>query len=79
MKFFKNLKTTLDLEIGTQKLQGRTAWDISFVKGMITRSGRIRFTVDYLKVGFQITQPKDLSKRLKIDDLQIELGNIQVL
>lgn len=27
---------------------------------------------------FEVTQPLDLSKKLKIDDLQLDLGNIQI-
>ena len=45
---------------------------------MITRSGNIQFTVQHIKVYLIITQPLNLSKRLQIDDLQLDLGNIQV-
>jgi hypothetical protein len=45
---------------------------------MITRSGNVRFTVQHIKVFFVVTQPLDLSKRLTINDLHLELGNIQV-
>lgn len=42
------------------------------------RSGNIQFTVQYVKVFFVVTQPLNLSKRLIINDLQLELGNIQI-
>ena len=69
----------LDLEIGTQELLGKATWEVSIARGMISRAGKIQFTVQYLKTRLQFTQPIDLSKRLKIKDLQIDLGNIQIL
>jgi hypothetical protein len=68
----------LALEIGTQELSGSSTWQVSIAKGMITRSGNIQFTVQHIKVLFTITQPLNLSKRLTIDDLQLDLGNIQI-
>lgn len=45
---------------------------------MITRGGSIQFTVQHIKVLFEVTQPLDLTKKLQINDLQLDLGNIQV-
>jgi hypothetical protein len=68
----------VELQIGTQEIEGKTTWEVNVAKGMITRSGNVRFTVQHIKVSFKITQPLDLSKRLLINDIQLELGNIQV-
>lgn len=66
------------MEIGTQELSGSTMWQVSIARGMITRAGSLHFTVQHIKMLFVITQPLDLSKKLQINDLQLDLGNIQV-
>lgn len=53
-------------------------WQVSIAKGMITRTGSLQFTVQHIKVLVEITQPLNLSKKLKINDLQLDIGNIQV-
>lgn len=66
------------MEIGTQELSGTTNWEVSIAKGMITRGGNFQFTVQHVKVLFEVTQPLDLTKKLQINDLQLDLGNIQI-
>lgn len=66
------------MEIGTQEISGSTVWQVSIAKGMITRAGSLQFTVQHVKVLFRITQPLNLSKKLQINDLQLDLGNIQI-
>lgn len=66
------------MEIGTQELSGTTSWEVSIAKGMITRGGNLQFTVQHIKVLFEVTQPLDLSRKLQINDLQLDLGNIQI-
>lgn len=66
------------MEVGTQELSGTSNWEVSIAKGMITRGGSIQFTVQHIKVLFEITQPLDLTKKLQINDLQLDLGNIQI-
>lgn len=62
------------MEIGTQEILGSTMWQVSIAKGMITRAGSLQFTVQHIKVLFEVTQPLNLSKKLKIDNLQLDLG-----
>lgn len=38
------------VEVGTQKMLGTSHWNFNLVAGMMTRSGTIEFSVDYLKV-----------------------------
>ena len=45
---------------------------------MITRIGEAQFSVQHIKATFIISQPLDTRKRPQINDLQFELGNIQV-
>ncbi|KAG5666667.1 hypothetical protein PVAND_014682 [Polypedilum vanderplanki] len=68
-----------NIEIGTSELKGKASWEVSFANGMITRGGKFQFTVNYLKINLIAIQPVDLRKRFRIDDLEIELGNIQIL
>lgn len=67
------------MEVGTQEIKGKTMWEVAIAKGMITRSGNVQFSVQHIKVMFTITQPMDLGQRLKINDLQLDLGNIQIM
>lgn len=66
------------MEVGTQEISGTTMWQVSIARGMITRAGNVQFTVQHIKVLFEIEQPLDLSKKIKINDLQLDLGNIQI-
>lgn len=67
------------MEVGTQEVKGKTTWEVAIAKGMITRSGNVQFSVQHIKVMFIITQPMDLGQRLTINDLQLDLGNIQIM
>lgn len=69
----------INLEVGTQDIHGKTTWEASFAKGMITRSGNVQFSVQYIKVFISLMQPINLKKRININDLQLDLGNIQVM
>lgn len=69
----------LDLEVGTQEIHGKTTWEASLAKGMITRSGNVQFSVQYIKVFVSLIQPINLQKRVNMNDLQLDLGNIQVM
>lgn len=53
-------------------------WEVSVAKGMISRGGRLFFTVQYIKVAVRISQPLNLNKKLEIENLQLDIGNIQV-
>lgn len=66
------------MEVGTQELSGSTMWEVSVAKGMISRTGRLFFTVQYIKVSVTILQPLNLNKKLEIENLQLDIGNVQV-
>ncbi|KAL1490976.1 hypothetical protein ABEB36_011643 [Hypothenemus hampei] len=65
-------------QVGTQRLLGTTHWEISVVSGMMSRSGTASFSVEYIQVQINGRQSMDTRKRPKLDDIQIELGNIQL-
>lgn len=73
-----NLTVSIAMQIGTQKINGASEWEVLIGSGMITRSGQIQFTIDHINAMFEINQSLDMRKRPEIKDLQLELGNIQV-
>ncbi|XP_022118032.2 uncharacterized protein LOC110995264 [Pieris rapae] len=67
-----------DFEVGTQRLQGNTLWDISAINGLLSRSGSASFSVEYISGRVILAQPLDTRKKPEFRDLNLEVGNIQV-
>ncbi|RLU14768.1 hypothetical protein DMN91_012655 [Ooceraea biroi] len=65
------------LDIGTQRLEGKTHWEVSVIGGVLSRAGTVSFTVEYFRVQLKLGQPLDTRKRAALEDLELELGNIQ--
>lgn len=78
MILFFSVSLDVELHVGTQKLMGSTQWEASAGKGIITRVGGAQFNVQHVKAIFVISQSLDTRKRPEINDIQLELGNIQV-
>lgn len=74
----RNNTVTVDIGVGTQKLEGSSAWEISLGAGMLSRAGLLVFTVEYLKVQVVVSQSLDTRNSPELEDIQLELGNIQV-
>ncbi|XP_072388619.1 uncharacterized protein [Diabrotica undecimpunctata] len=74
----KNKTVYIFLEGSTGKLVGTTNWDVSLVPGSIYRDGSVAFTINYLKVQIIASQNMDTSHPPTLDDIQLELGNIQM-
>ncbi|XP_001863022.2 uncharacterized protein LOC6045714 [Culex quinquefasciatus] len=74
----QNNTVSLTMQVGTQRIMGSTQWEVSMGRGMVTRAGQAQFTVEHIKVSFEVQQPLDLRRKPKLNDLQLELGNIQV-
>lgn len=74
----ENKTMIADFEIGTQKLEGRTQWDISAVSGLVSRAGTAMFSVEYITGRIVLGQPLDTRKNPEFRDLELEVGNIQV-
>ncbi|XP_066246839.1 uncharacterized protein [Euwallacea similis] len=66
------------LEVGTQRLVGTTHWEVSLISGILSKLGTATFSVEYIRVQLNASQSMDTRKRPVLDDIQIELGNIQV-
>lgn len=73
-----NNTVVADFEIGTQKLDGRTQWDISAIGGLMSRAGTASFSVEYISGRIVLAQPMDTRKRPQMKSLDLEVGNIQV-
>lgn len=74
----ENNTVIADFEIGTQKLEGMTQWDISAVSGLVSRAGTASFSVEYLNGRMVLGQPLDTRKKPEFRSLDLEVGNIQV-
>ncbi|XP_055586594.1 uncharacterized protein LOC129739193 [Uranotaenia lowii] len=74
----QNNTVALSMKVGTQRVKGSTQWEVSVGRGMVTRAGQAQFTVEHIKVAFEVQQPLDLRRKPKLNDIQLELGNIQV-
>lgn len=64
--------------MGTQEITGSTDWEITAGKGIITRTGYVTFSVQYIQAMVVLSQSLDTRNHPQIKDLQFELGNIQV-
>ncbi|XP_068629034.1 uncharacterized protein [Battus philenor] len=74
----ENNTVIADFEIGTQKLQGITQWEISAINGLLSRAGTASFSVEYISGRIVLAQPLDTRQKPQFRDLDLELGNIQV-
>lgn len=44
----------------------------------MSRAGTLKFVIDYFRVRFKVSQTLDIRNRPVIDDIQLELGNLQL-
>lgn len=65
------------IHVGTKRLEGFCHWEFSAL-GLLTRPGRARFALDSLQVRTVVSQPLNIKKKTVLEELDIELGNIQV-
>lgn len=65
------------LNMGTEELKGSCDWEAG-IAGILTKSGDLSFTVDYINVMISVNQSLDLRKKAQICDLDIRIGNIQL-
>ncbi|GLV40736.1 uncharacterized protein CBL_13762 [Carabus blaptoides fortunei] len=66
------------VDVGTQKLEGKSHWEIAVGGGMISRAGTLSFTIDYFNVQIVLSQTLDTRNHPVLEDIQLEMGNIQV-
>ncbi|KAL9925343.1 uncharacterized protein ACN2A1_012525 [Glossina fuscipes fuscipes] len=71
-----NKTVNLILQVGTQQISGAGQWEVGC--GLVTRIGHVHFTLQHIRATISVSQPLDTRKRPQINDLQIDLGNIQV-
>ncbi|GJQ86243.1 hypothetical protein Trydic_g8942 [Trypoxylus dichotomus] len=67
-----------NIEIGTQRLQGTSNWEMIIVGGLLSKAGTVKFSVEYFRVGILIQQSLDTRNKPQLEDVQLELGNIQI-
>ncbi|CAH0600258.1 unnamed protein product [Chrysodeixis includens] len=74
----ENNTAVADFEIGTQKLEGSTMWDISAIGGLASRAGTASFSVEYIIARVVAAQPLDTREKPIFRNIDLEIGNIQV-
>lgn len=74
----ENNTVIADFEIGTQKLEGLTQWELSAISGLLSRAGTASFSVEYISGRIILAQPLDTRKKPEFVDLDLDIGNIQV-
>lgn len=71
-----NNTISMRVQLGTQEIIGAGQWEVGL--GLMTRVGHVQFTVQHIRATVEISQPLDTRKRPQINDLQFDMGNIQV-
>lgn len=74
----RKFSSFIELNLGTQEIMGSTNWEVTASKGIITRTGLVRFFVQYIQAKVVVSQTLDTRNPPQMNDLQFELGNIQV-
>ncbi|XP_073947386.1 uncharacterized protein [Choristoneura fumiferana] len=74
----QNNTVIADFEIGTQKLSGSLQWEMTAIRGLMTKAGTASFTVEYVSGRIVLAQPLDTRNCPEFRDLDLEIGNIQV-
>ncbi|XP_045761215.1 uncharacterized protein LOC123864652 [Maniola jurtina] len=74
----QNNTVIADFDVGTQKLEGTTQWELSAISGLLSRAGRSSFSVEYISGRIILAQPLDTRKKPEFVDLDLDIGNIQV-
>lgn len=74
----ENNTAVIDFEIGTQKLEGRTQWDIGAIGGLLNRAGTASFSIEYISARIIAAQPLDTRKTPTFRDIDFDIGNIQI-
>lgn len=69
---------SVELNLGTQEIEGSADWEVTAGKGIITRAGHVQFYAQYIQAKIVVSQTMDTRNKPQIRDLQLELGNIQV-
>lgn len=67
-----------DFNIGTKELKGSTQWQFSGANGLISLTGTYSFSVNYIRGRFVLIQALDTSKHTEFQNLELDVGNIQL-
>lgn len=68
----------IGLSVSTQQIVGASDWEISLGRGIITRTGHIKFDVEFIRASVNMSQTLDTRNHPQVNDFQLEIGNIQV-
>lgn len=73
----ENNTVYIGVSAGTKELQGKCNWEVS-VAGLVSRTGKITFDIEYLGGDVRVNQSLDTRRRPNLESLHITLGNFQL-
>ena len=57
---------------------GTNEWNVIFGTHFISKNGYLTFTIDHVNVKMTLSQSMDVRNHPTIEDIQLEIGNIQI-
>ncbi|XP_049887811.1 uncharacterized protein LOC126382111 [Pectinophora gossypiella] len=72
----ENNTAIVHFEIGSQKLEGTTQWEVS-AGGLVSLAGTGSFSVEYVSASVVIAQPLDTRNKPILEEFHLDVGNIQ--
>jgi len=58
---------------------GKYRWTLNVIRDFYSISGEMEFNLEYITASVKVGQPANLDELVKIDELDLEIGNIAVL
>lgn len=74
----ENNTVIINLNTGTQEIQGSTNWEISTLRGYLSMMGSVTYSINYVRIQIVLGQPLDVRKSPQFLKLNVELGNLQI-
>ncbi len=74
---YENGSLVIGAQAATQRLKGHFNWQMDFK--VFAPRGKISLQIDHLDVKIGLSQPVNVQKKPRLEVLQVNLGNIQVM
>lgn len=74
---YENGSLVVGAQAATQRLKGHFNWQLDFK--VFAPRGKISLQIDHLDVKIGLSQPVNVQKKPRLEVLQVNLGNIQVM
>lgn len=74
---YENGSLVVGAQAATQRLKGHFNWQLDFK--VFAPRGKISLQIDHLDIKIGLSQPVNVQKKPRLEVLQVNLGNIQVI